>query len=264
WIETFIANYGGKILLAIIILIIGFLLIKGVLKLVKKSLKKSKLSITVHKFFLSSIKIFLWVILILTILQIFNVPTTSLIALLSVFGLAISLAVQGSLSNVAGGIIILFSRPFEVGDYVKVGDVEGVVKSINILHTTLDTVDNKAIYITNGEVSNGKIINFSGEENRRLDIIFSISYLNDFEKAKELIKQYIENHPLALKDPQPLVRVCEYASSSINIVSRVWVKTENYWDLNFDMLENIKKLFDENQIIIPHDQLDVVLHDNKN
>lgn len=261
--QEFLDLNGGKLIATAIILAIGIILIKIIMKLMAKLLQKSHIDVTVHKFLLSTIRIVLWILVALTVLQLFNVPMTSIVAALSVCGLAISLAVQDSLSNIASGLIILFSKPFEVNDYIQLGDVEGKVMHINIIHTKLNTFDNKAIYIPNGQVSSEKVINYTREENRRLDLVFSISYQDDFRVAKQLIAEIVEAHPKALKEPAPLIRVCEHAASSINIAAKVWVKSEDYWDLNFDLLEEVKLAFDEHGINIPFNQLDVYLKQMK-
>lgn len=244
-VQKFIDNYGGKILTAAIVAIVGSILVSLIVKFAAKFLKRSRIDVTVHKFMLSVIKIILYLLLGLVVLQIFGVPTASLVAALGVVGLAVSLAVKDSLANVAGGIIILMSKPFEVGDYVKINDAEGTVIHINVINTKLDTVDNKAIYIPNGQVSSEKIVNFTREPRRRLDLIFSIGYKDDFKLAQLLITQIITAHPMALNDPAPAVRMCEHGVTMIKIVSKVWVKSEDYWDLNYDLLERVKLKFDE-------------------
>ncbi len=261
-LEKFLDAYGEKIIISIIILIVGYIAIKILMKMITKGLKKSKIDVTLHRFLLSVIKVTLWILVALTILQTFDVPMTSIVASLSVVGLAVSLAIKDSLSNVAGGIIVLFSKPFQVGDYVKINDFEGKVEHINTINTKLTTIDNKAIFIPNGQVSSNTIINFTNENMRRVDIIFSIGYNDDFTKAKQIISDIIVNHPKALQDPKPLVRVCELGQSSVNITTRVWAKGEDYWDLRFDLLELVKLKFDEEGISIPFNQLDVHLIKN--
>lgn len=259
--DKFIDAYGERIIFAIVVLFVGYIIIKVMMKILKKALQRSRIDITLHKFLLSTIKVLLWILLCLTILQIFKIPLTSIIASLSVLGLAISLAVKDSLSNVAGGLIVLFSKPFQVGDYIQINEFEGKVEHINTINTKLTTIDNKAIFIPNGQVSSSTVVNFTNENIRRVDIIFSIGYKDDFEKAKGIINNIINNHEKALKEPKPLVRVCELAESSINIATRVWAKGEDYWDLRYDLLEFVKYEFDKQGINIPYNQLDVHLVD---
>lgn len=263
-LENFLDKYGSTLLTCAVLFVVGTILIRILMTIIVKALKRSKIDVTVHKFLISISKIILYVLLIVIILDTWGVKMSSIIAVFSVCGLAISLAVQDSLANVAGGMIILFSKPFELGDYVKIDSVEGTVIHINILHTKLTTFDNKAIYIPNGQVSGDKIINYTREANRRLDLTFSISYENDFREAKRIISEIIEAHPMALKDPAPLVRVCEFADSSINIAVKVWTKSSDYWPLNFDLLEQVKLKFDENGITIPYNQMEVTFKNPQN
>lgn len=257
-LQKFIDAYGMRILNCAIILVIGYLFMKLLLKLIRKSLKKTtKIDVTAHRFIYSTIHILLWVLLGIIVLDTFGIPMTSLIAVFSITGLAVSLAVKDSLSHVAGGIILLFSKPFTVGDYVQIDNQEGTVSYINILYTKLNTVDNKAIYIPNGLISADKIVNFTHEDKRRLDFIVPISYQDDFRAAEKIISDIIAQHPMAEPNPEPLVRLSEFADSSINLSIKIWVKSECYWHLKYDLLESIKEEFDKTGIEIPYNQLDV-------
>ncbi len=261
---SLLETYLPKLITAAIILAVGLLLIKILLKLLSKALKKSKIDVTMHKFIHTSCKIILLILLVIIILSTIGVEMTSIVALFSVLGLAVSLAVKDSLANAAGGIILLFSKPFELGDYVMVDGVEGSVAHINVLHTKINTVDNKAIYIPNGLISDGQIINYSREDKRRLDLDVPISYSDDFKLAEQLISKLLEEHPLALnEEKEPIVRVGAFADSAVTIVVRVWVKNSDYWTLKYDLLEGIKEQFDQNGISIPFNQLDVHLLKNK-
>lgn len=256
-------DYLPTLVFAIIVLIIGFLLSKFCIKLMSKGLNKSKIDPTAHSFLKSLVRVSLYIILIVIVLTILGVPTTSIIAIIGASGLAIGLALQNSLSNLAGGFLILFSKPFKVGDYIKTGTEEGTVEAISILYTRLLTIDNKAIYIPNGKVSNSTLINYTDEKLRRLDLTFSIAYENNFKTAEKLIEQVVRKNPLSILEPAPLVRVTKHASSSIDIICRVWVLGENYWNLNYDLNEDVKTVFDENGISIPYNQLDVLIKGNK-
>lgn len=258
-----IVDHLPNLVFAIIILIIGYFLSKLCLKLMSKGLSKSKLDPTAHSFLKSLVKVTLYIILIVIVLTILGVPTSSIVAVIGASGLAIGLALQNSLSNVAGGFLILFSNPFEVGDYIKVGSDEGTVQAISILYTRLLTIDNKAIYIPNGQVSNATVTNYTDEKLRMLDLTFSIAYENDFNVAKKLIEQVVRKNPLSILEPEPLIRVTKHASSSIDIICRVWVLAENYFPLKYDLNEDIKTVFDENGISIPYNQLDVLIKENK-
>lgn len=252
-----IYDYLPTLGIAVAIFLIGIILAKIIVKIMGKALNKSKIDITAHSFLKSLVKVTLYTIVIVIALTKLGVPTTSLVTIIGAAGLAVGLALQSSMSNLAGGFIILFSKPFTVGDYVQIGSSEGNVEAITILYTRLLTIDNKAVYIPNGQVSNSSITNYTQEKTRRLDLVFSISYEDDYTKAKKILADIVDRNALALKDPEPLIRVTEQASSSINIAVKIWVKSENYWPLNFDMLETVKTRFDEEGISIPYSQLDV-------
>lgn len=247
-----------KLLTAIGILIIGIILIRSIVRLTQKVLKKSKLDPTLHQFILSIFGIALYIVLGIMVLAIL-VPDAvgGLIALMSVFGLAISLAVKDSLANLASGISILFTKPFALGDYVQINSAEGIIEEIRLNYTVLKTFDNKVIHIPNGDVAKAQIINYTCEPLRRLDLTFSISYEDDFEQAERLILDIVKAHPLAHSDPEPVVRMSEHGASAILLSCRVWCNTPDYWTLQYDLLEEVKRRFDQNGISIPYNQLDV-------
>lgn len=256
-------KHGSQIISALIVFIVGSVLIRLVCKLTRKGLGRSRLNLTVHHFILSVLNVALYIILFLTILQIFDVPMTSIVAALSVVGLAISLSVQNSLANVAGGIILLFTRPFEIGDYIMFEDIEGSVAQISILNTKVQTFDNKFIYIPNGKLSEDKIINYTSAGTRRLDLNISIAYHDDFRKAIALIEAVIERDEMILADdPEklPLVRLGDYAPSALIVAVKVWVNSDNYWPVRYNLLEQIKDTFDEHGITIPYNQMEIKLH----
>ncbi len=250
-------RFVSKFLPPILMFIVGVIFIKFAVNFLRKALEKSKLDPLCHRFLLSLAKAISYLLLMIMVLTGLGVDMTSLVALMSVAGIAISLSVQDSLSNLAGGIVLLLTRPFNVNDFVEIGDVKGTVQQISILQTQLHTIDNKMICIPNGQVSSAVLVNYSACTTRRLDLIFSIAYSDDFNKAKKIIRDIVEAHPKSLKDPGPTIRMCEMAASSINITCRVWVNTEDFWDLNFDLLEQVKTAFDNNGISIPFNQLDV-------
>ena len=195
--------------------------------------------------------------LIVSVIGQLGVETTSFIAVLGAAGLAVGLALQGTLQNFAGGVIILLLKPFKVGDFVDVGGHMGTVKEIQIFTTIMVTPDNKVIIIPNGGLANASMTNFSAMPTRRVDFSFGIGYGDDFEKAKSLIKGLIDADSRILKDPEPFVRVGELADSSVNITTRVWVNSADYWAVHFDMIENVKKTFDKEGVSIPYPQMDV-------
>lgn len=262
-IWNFIFDNGPRFLGAVIVLIAGLLLCKAAGKLVKKALKKSHIDETAHKLILQIADIMLKVLVLLCAAGTLGINTTSLITLLGAVGLAASLAVKDSLASLAGGFMVLFSKPFSKGDFIETNSVSGTVENITLTYTTLKTPDNKRIYIPNGEISTSKIVNYSAEETRRLDLVYSISYQDDILLAKKILAESVERSGLALPDPAPAYLVAEQAASSVNLAVRVWVKTADYWDLNFYMNEQVKLEFDKAGITIPFNQLDVNLHGDK-
>lgn len=259
----FFVRIFPMLLTAGIIFLVGFLLIRLLMSFSRRLLKRSKIDLTLHHFILSILRICLYVVLAITVLSILLPDAVAgLIATLSIFGLAISLAVKDSLANLAGGISVLFTKPFALGDYVSIGSTEGNIKEIRLNYTILSTIDNKIIHIPNGDVSKAQIINFTNEPTRRLDLVFSIGYHDDFEEAKQIIRDLLAAHPLALTEPEPVVRMLEQGTSSIHLTCRVWVNTPDYWSLRFDLLEQVKTSFDKVGISIPFQQLEVNLRQN--
>jgi len=189
--------------------------------------------------------------------MILGVPVTSFITILASCGVAIGLALQGSLSNFAGGLMILFFKPFKVGDYIEAAGESGTVSEISVVYTVLLTPDNKKITIPNGTLTNSVIENYSSEATRRVDFTFNTGYECDIEKVKELILKIISEHPAALKEPEPFVRLSAHGESSLTYSARVWCNSEDYWNLYFDTIEAVKNAFDENKISIPYPQIDV-------
>lgn len=243
---------------AIIIFIAGYIIIRLVLKLMSKGLNVRAIDTTVHKFLMSVVHVLLMMIVIVMALSALNVPMSSIITTIGAAGLAIGLALQDSLSNVAGGFIILFAKPFKCGDYIKIGDEEGTVDMISILHTRLLTIDNKSICIPNGVVAKATIVNITAEDNRRLEIKFAIGYNDDHHKAMDIIREVINEEPRVQHQPdEPLVAMCELGDSAVMLIMRVWIPTADYWEIRFKFLEEVKERFDSNRISIPFNQLDV-------
>lgn len=245
------------IIFAIIVLIVGLIFTKLAVKLISKGLSRTKLELTVTKFTTQVSKIVLYVLLITIVLNILGIPAASIITVIGTAGVAIGLALQNSLSNVAGGFLLMITKPFKVGDYIITNGVEGTVSAISILHTQLNSGSNQAIFIPNGLAINATIINNNGNDTRRVDFLFSISYNDDFDKARALIMELIEQHPLVLKTPAPMVRMKEHGDSAIVIVARAWCATSNYWDVYFDLMEQVRSSFIANEIEIPYNQIDV-------
>lgn len=267
YFQNLLLNVQDKLLsivFALIVFLIGYAVIKALRKPLEKWLIRLKVDKSFHSFILSIVRITLIVLLGVSCLEMSGlVKAASLVTALSAVGLAVSLAVKDSLGNLAGGMEVLFTKPFAIGDFVDVCGYSGTVTEIGIAHTTLKTVDNKIIYLPSSDVAKAKIVNYSREPLRRLDIKFSIGYGNDFEKAEKIIIDTAEKSGLVLHEPDmPFARVCSHGASSIDIQSRIWVKSEDYWTLNFYMYEQVKKAFDEAGINIPYNQLDVHIDNN--
>jgi small conductance mechanosensitive channel len=256
-IWALIVSYFFKVIFAIVIWIIGKLLIKTVMKILKKRVESGKIDPSLGSFLRSLIKTLLYTILIIMIISTLGIQTTSLVAILGAAGLAVGLALQGSLANFAGGVLILLFRPFSVGEFIESGGVKGVVKEIHIFSTILTTLDNKMVIVPNGSLSNTTIINYSRNDLRRVDMLFSVSYSDDLEKVKEVLHGIANSQEAIMKDKDIFVEIGEYADSSINIYYRVWCKTDDYWKVYFDTMKMVKSKFDEAEIKIPFPQMDV-------
>ena len=246
-----------SLVIALIFLVIGIVLSRLIAFLISKAMKRSNIDSAARSFLISLIRIILYVTVIMMALTLINVPMSSIITIFGAAGLAISLALQNCLSNLCGGFIILFSKPFVSGDKIDIDGSQGTVESISILYTKMVTPDHKTVFIPNGKVSDAKIINFTESPTRRVDMIFSISYNSDFDRARSLIFDAIKNEPLILASPEPIVRMRPHAESSIDIDVLVWAENGNYFTVKYNITEAVKHSFDENGIIIPYRQLDI-------
>ncbi len=257
FIVEFATSWGIKLLAALFVLIIGLKLIGAFKKWLKTTPKLNKLEPSLRSFLASFSNILLYFVLVITIASILGIPATSFITILASCGVAIGLALQGTLSNFAGGLMLLLFKPFKVGDYVEVAGESGTVAEISVVYTVLLTVDNRRITIPNGSLTNSVIENYSAEETRRVDLTFSTAYDCDIEKTKQVITDVVKAHSLVLSDPAPFVRLSAHGESALTYTVRAWCKTENYWDVNFDLTEQVKEAFDKNGIQIPYPQMDV-------
>ncbi len=260
----FIQVNGVKFLIslvsAIVVYYIGSKVINAFMTWFKKYLfKAKKLDETVQRFLYSFVKIALKVFLIVTVISILGVPTTSFVAVVGAFSLAIGLAFQGSLSNFAGGLLLLVLRPIKVGDYIDVSGFQGTVDVINIFTTDLVTVDNKKVIMPNSQVSNATIVNYSANDKRRVDLTFGVSYDSDIDHVKRVLREVIDAIPQTLQAPEPFIALAEQADSALVFVVRVWGNKSDYWTIHFALLENVKKAFDKEGIDIPYNVLDVRL-----
>ncbi|WP_070000756.1 mechanosensitive ion channel family protein [Cellulosilyticum sp. I15G10I2] len=253
-------QYSPIYLGALLVLFIGFKVIKGIIHMLDNTLTKSKVDMSLHSFIKSVASFILKIIVLITAATIVGIPMTTFIAVLSAAGLAVGLALKDSLSNFAGGVLILTFRPFNVGDFIEAQGYMGTVTTIHLLYTYLTTVDNKRVVIPNGDLANGKMINYSVEDTRRVDLIFGVGYQEDIVKVKGILNKISIEHPLILKDPEPIIRVAEHAESSINFAVKVWCKKEDYWSIYYDLQEQVKVTFDKEGISIPFPQRDVHIY----
>ena len=253
-------NYAPQLLLALVTLFVGLWIVNVLSAGAKAGFTRSGIEPTLQNFLLSLINVGLKALLVISVASMIGIETTSFIAVLGAAGLAIGLALQGSLANFAGGVLILMFRPFKVGDFIDGGGQMGSVQEIGIFHTVMTTGDNKTIIIPNGALSNSPITNYSKQATRRVDLVVGIDYGDDLRKAKEVILALIEADERILKDPAPLVVISSLSDSSVNITTRSWVDAANYWPVYFDLTENVKLAFDANGISIPFPQTVVHLY----
>ncbi len=248
---------GVKIIISLLILFVSFKIINSIAKRIQKRADNKKTDKTIMKTLAYVIKLGLKILVVICLIGYLGIDTSGLTALVASLGVCIGLAVNGALSNLAGGVLIIMTRPFKIDDYIEAQGHSGTVLDIHITNTKLLTPDNKVIYLPNGALANGDIVNYSERDIRRVDFTFSIGYGDDFEKAKDIIKGICDEHKLVLKDPAPFIRVKEHGASSINITTRVWTKNSDYWTVYFDMTEAVKTAFDKEGIEIPFNQIDV-------
>jgi small conductance mechanosensitive channel len=256
-IETYILPWGINIVMAIAIFIVGKFVVGMLVRLAKKIMQKAGVDNILINFVGSIISTILLLFVVIAALDQLGVETTSLIALIGAAGLAIGLALQGTLQNLASGVMLIIFRPFNDGDFVEAAGVSGVVETIGIFTTTMRSGDNREIIIPNGEIFGGTITNYSKRTTRRVDMVFGIGYDDDLKKAKEIINRILTEDKRILSDPAPLVAVAELADSSVNFNVRPWCATGDYWDVYFDTHEKIKLTFDAEGISIPYPQMDI-------
>lgn len=254
---TYGSEYGLKVIGAFIIWIIGSYIIKKINKLLVKTMNKVEYDESLEKFISNLIIGALKVLLVIVILGNLGVETTSFAAVLAAAGLAVGLALQGSLSNFAGGVLLLIFKPFKTGDFIEAQGEMGVVKEIGIFTTKINTTDNKEVIIPNGILSNGNITNYSTEENRRIDITMGVSYDADIKQTKDLLMKVLTDNPKVLKDPAPTIFLSELADSSVNFTVRPWAVSDDYWDVYFEVMEACKIELDKAGIEIPYPQMDI-------
>lgn len=250
----------GKLVLVLVIFLLGKKLINWILKLIAKAFDKTQVDVGVAGFIGSILKVVLYFLLIMVLANVAGIATTSIVALVGSVGLTVGLALQGSLSNFAGGVLILVLKPFRVGDYIVAQGLEGTVAKVDLFYTTILTVDNRTVVLPNGTLSNGSIVNVTNEPERRLDLIVPVGYGDDIRRVKALLAQVAEhNRERILQDREITIVVADFGDDAIQMAFRVWVKREDYWAVRADLLEEVKYTFDENSITIPYRQLDVYM-----
>ncbi|ELR65334.1 Protein involved in stability of MscS mechanosensitive channel [Photobacterium marinum] len=258
--QELLIQYGVNIISALLILFIGNLVVKAIANGVAKVLRKKQMDDAVVEFLHSLVRYLLFVIVLIAALGRVGVQTASVVAVIGAAGLAVGLALQGSLSNFAAGVLIVGFRPFKSGDYVEIGGVSGSVESIQVFSTILNTPDNKMVVVPNAAVIGGPITNYSRHKTRRIDLVIGVSYDADLKHTKEVLTRVIEADDRILKDPAPTVGVLALADSSVNFAVRPWVKTSDYWGVYFDLMQAIKEELDKENIGIPYPQMDVHLN----
>lgn len=256
-VVNWLATEGVKLLIGVIVLLIAFYIINIFSKSIRKRMTKKNRDKTITSVVYQITRKGLKIVVFLGFLGYVGIDTAGIGSIIASIGVGVGLALQGSLSNLAGGVIILIMRPFKIGDYIDAHGESGTVEDIRIFYTYLNTPDNKVVMIPNGVLANDTIINYSAKDYRRVDFKFGVSYNTDIDKAKQVIKEVIEKTDNVLLDPLPLVRVSEHGDSSINIAVRVWTKNSEYWNVYYDIMEAIKVEFDKANIEIPYNTFDI-------
>ncbi|MBO7368708.1 MAG: mechanosensitive ion channel [Clostridia bacterium] len=261
-VQAWLLDTGIKILVALIVLFVSYKIVNFLSRRIVKSINKKlddkrKSDKTIVNTVAYIIRIILKVVILISLISYVGIDVSGITALIATTGLGIGLAVNGALSNIAGGILLIFTRPFGEDDFINACGAEGTVEQIRLCHTVIRTPDNKVVYVPNGSLSSGTVVNFSAKPDRRVDVEFSIAFSGDFERARDIVINYCDTVEKIHKDPAPVVIITEYGESSLKLTARVWAAKEDYWDVKFDLNENIKKLFNENGIEIPFPQVDV-------
>ena len=261
-LSELMSSFGISLFIALFILVIGRQVVKILIKVISSALERSNTEDTVRIFVTNLLNTLLTIVVFIAAINQLGIQTTSIIAVLGAAGLAIGLALQGSLSNFAAGILIVIYRPYKVGDYIQADNHLGTVDDIQIFSTVLKTPDNKLVIVPNGSIMNGSIVNFSNQDKRRVDIIASCSYEDDIDKVKSVLADILSKDDRILSEPMPRIAVSELADSSVNLIVRPWVKNSDYIDVYYSLLEEIKKRFDQEGISIPYPQSDVHIHNH--
>ena len=256
-LEEFAVTYGGKLVIALLIVIIGFKIVNVSTRKLRNAKGLAKLELSTKNFIVNALAALIKVIIGVTALAIMGIPMTSIVAVIGSCGLAIGLALQGSLANIAGGFVLVLAKPFAIGDFITAGDIAGTVEEIGVFHTKIVTIDNKRIVVPNSTISNATLVNATALQQRRVDLVFSASYDADIDTVERVLKETCRAHSLILDDPEPFARLSAHNESSLDYTVRAWCKTEDYWTVYFDLFRDVKNAFDKNGISIPYPQVDV-------
>jgi small conductance mechanosensitive channel len=255
-----LTDFAISLVVALIVLVIGLIVIKQIVKMIRRIMTKKEYDPSLQGFLLGLISVILKIVLFIAVIQMIGVQTTSFIAILGAAGLAVGLALSGTLQNFAGGVMLLVFKPFKTGDWIDAQGYSGTVNEIQIFNTILKTPDNKTVIIPNGGLSTGPMVNYSTEPQRRVDWTFGIGYGDDADKAQKVMKDLLSADERVLKDPEPFVEVSALADSSVNFAVRAWVNAPDYWGLYFDMNKRIYQTFAKEGLNIPFPQMDVHVH----
>lgn len=263
-IESFINTHQQELIRFALIMVGGFIIIKIILKLLDKSSINQKIDITVGRFLAGLVKLILYSAYVIILLSVLGVPMTTFVAMLSAIGLAIALALQGNLSNFSSALVILFFKPFKVGDFIETGSNLGTVQEIQMLFTYVLTVDNRKIIIPNSELVNSRVINYSSETTRRVDMVFTASYEDDVDHVIQLITKVVEANASILVEPAPIIRLVNHGQSALEYDVKVWIEKENFWLVKYGLNEEVRRTFLENNIKIPYPQRELWLNQENN
>ena len=255
-----LVSFGKNVVIAFLIFYVGKFVISLVVRALRKVMRKQEVDKTLETFVCNLVRVALMVVVVIAAIGALGIQTTSFIAIFGAAGLAVGLALQGSLSNFAAGVLIVLFRPYRVGDFIEAAGIAGAVEQVQILTTVLRTGDNKRIIVPNGQIMDSIITNYSANETRRVDMVIGVSYSDDLDKVRATLQELIAAEERILDDPAPTIAVSELADSSVNFVVRPWVKTPDYWGVMFDLTEAIKKRFDQEDISFPFPQQDVHLY----
>ena len=256
-LEEFAVTYGGKLIIGLVIIIVGFKIVNATTKKLSKTKGFAKLETATRNFIINAISVLIKVIIGVTALAIMGIPMSSIVAVIGSCGLAIGLALQGSLANIAGGFVLVIAKPFTLGDFITSGDISGTVEEIGVFHTKIVTIDNKRIVVPNSTISNATLVNATAKKDRRVDLTFTAAYDNDIDKVEQVLLDVCRAHPLIYDDPAPFARLSAHKDSALEYTVRAWCKVDDYWTVYFDLFRDVKNAFDKNGITIPFPQVDV-------